>query len=134
MVATDGVTMLLTAEGSRYDPVTYAPGPNSHFYTIDPGECQALKNLQATTPASQKRWNFEHNDFLSTPASFGACPTNTTPIWRAYNRGFEQGIDSNHRLTSDQAAILQTIAGAERRRRSDVRPTMNTGWVRPYDG
>src|SRR5262249_15355856 len=23
------------------------PGPNSHFYTIDPDECQALKDLQA---------------------------------------------------------------------------------------
>ena len=106
----------------RYDPRTgltspvcrfygsQAPGPNSHFYTIDAGECQALKNLQVSTPATQKRWNFENNDFLSTPATSGSCPAGTIAIWRAYNNGFAQGIDSNHRITSDHAGILQTIA------------------------
>ncbi len=87
-----------------------SPGPNSHFYTIDAAECQALKDLQAATPATDKRWNFESNDFLSTPPVDRQCPAGTTPVYRAYNNGFARGIDSNHRITSDLAAIQQTIA------------------------
>src|SRR5262249_41064148 len=62
-----------------------SPGPNSHFYTIDPAECQALKDLQASTPASQKRWNFESNDFASAAPAGGACPAGLVPVYRAYN-------------------------------------------------
>ncbi|MBP8295657.1 MAG: hypothetical protein KAX84_06085, partial [Burkholderiales bacterium] len=87
-----------------------SPGPNSHFYTIDAAECQALKDLQAATPETDKRWNFESNDFLSTPPVDRQCPAGTTPVYRAYNNGFARGIDSNHRITSDLAAIQQTIA------------------------
>src|SRR6185295_1025622 len=50
-----------------------SPGPNSHFNTVDPAECAFLKQLQASTPATQKRWNFEGIGFTSTPASNGAC-------------------------------------------------------------
>ena len=35
-----------------------SPGPNSHFYTVDENECAFLKQLQATTPADQPRWNY----------------------------------------------------------------------------
>lgn len=44
-----------------------SPGPNSHFYTVDASECEGLKQQQATTPATEKRWNFESLDFVSTP-------------------------------------------------------------------
>lgn len=87
-----------------------SPGPNSHFYTIDSGECQTLKNLQQSTPASDKRWNFESNVFLSTRATNNGCPAGILRVWRAYNNGFARGIDRNHRITTDQQAILQTIA------------------------
>lgn len=87
-----------------------SPGPNSHFYTADAAECAALKALQATTPSTQKRWNFESNDFLTTPAANGACPAALVPVYRAYNRGFTLAIDSNHRITSNLAAHQQTVA------------------------
>ena len=86
------------------------PGPNSHFYTVDLNECNDLKAQQASTPDSQKRWNFESLDFVSTPAVNGACPTGTTSIYRAYNNGYSKGIDSNHRITSNLAAIQQVVA------------------------
>ncbi|MEO8133549.1 MAG: hypothetical protein ABI831_06215, partial [Betaproteobacteria bacterium] len=86
------------------------PGPNSHFYTIDADECQALKNLQASTPATEKRWNFESNDFLSSPRASAACPASTVPVYRAYNNGFVRGVDSNHRITADPAGIAQVTA------------------------
>ena len=86
------------------------PGPNSHFYTIDPDECQSLKNLQAITPATEKRWNFESNDFQSGRPVNGACSAGTVPIYRAYNDGFARRLDSNHRITGDLAALNQVIA------------------------
>lgn len=87
-----------------------SPGPNSHFYTTDAGECDGLKQQQASTPDTEKRWNFESLDFASTPLSNGACPDGTTPVYRAYNNGFARGVDSNHRLTSSLTAINEVVA------------------------
>ena len=87
-----------------------SPGPNSHFYTVDAGECAYLKQLQASTPATEKRWNFESLDFLSTPVTNGSCPSGTVPVYRAYNNGISRGIDSNHRITSNLAAIQEVVA------------------------
>jgi hypothetical protein len=82
-------------------------GPNSHFYTADPAECAGLKALYTPTA---KSWKFESNDFLTTPAVNGACPAGLVRVYRAYNNGFARGIDSNHRITSNYAAYLQTVA------------------------
>lgn len=87
-----------------------SPGPNSHFYTIDPAECQALKELQAATPATQKRWNFESTDFSSAMASGGQCAAGMVPVYRAYNDGFVMGLDSNHRITSNASAYQAQVA------------------------
>ena len=84
--------------------------PNSHFYTVDSDECAKLKQLQAATPASQKRWNFESLDFVATPAVSGACASGLAPVYRAYNNGNARGIDSNHRITSSLAAIQEVTA------------------------
>ena len=87
-----------------------SPGPNSHFYTIDPDECQALKNLQASTPITQKRWNFESLDFANTAPVGGQCAGGYVPVYRAYNNGFQRGIDSNHRITSNLASYQAQVA------------------------
>jgi alpha-tubulin suppressor-like RCC1 family protein len=87
-----------------------SPGPNSHFYTLSGAECDSLRQIQASTPATQKRWNFESLDFVSTPVSNGACPAGTVPVYRAYNNGFARGVDSNHRISASQAAIAQVVA------------------------
>jgi hypothetical protein len=87
-----------------------SPGPNSHFYTADAGECAGLKQIQASTPATQKRWNFESLDFATTVPTSGSCPVGTTTVYRAYNNGFARGIDSNHRITISQTAIQQEVA------------------------
>lgn len=87
-----------------------SPGPNSHFYTVISSECDALKQLQATTPATQKRWNFEGLDFRSTPPVAGSCPSGTIPVYRAYNNGSTRGIDSNHRISANQSDVQQTTA------------------------
>lgn len=105
-----------TFESGGSDPVcrfygSQSPGPNSHFYTVDAGECNDLKQIQANTPSSEKRWNFESLDFTSTPlGSNGTCVTGTMPVYRAYNNGSARGIDSNHRITTSLAAIREVVA------------------------
>jgi hypothetical protein len=86
-----------------------SPGPNSHFYTVNAAECVYLKQLQAGTPATEKRWNFESNDFFSTPPVSGVCPAGTTEVYRAYNNGFARGIDSNHRITASVIALNEVL-------------------------
>ncbi|MBK8741848.1 MAG: LapA family protein [Betaproteobacteria bacterium] len=87
------------------------PGPNSHFYTIDPAECQALKTIQAATPGNQPRWNFESLDFMSTaPNASGNCAAGLVPVYRAYNNGFAQGKDSNHRITTTLSSYQVQLA------------------------
>ena len=91
-----------------------SPGPNSHFYTVDPFECAVLKSRQlaANDPRrlTEKSWNFESFDFQSTqPAASRSCPAGTEPIYRAYNNGSVRGIDSNHRLSRDANAIIDLV-------------------------
>lgn len=87
-----------------------SPGPNSHFYTANASECDGLKQLQAATPVTEKRWNFESLDFLSTAPTNGTCPNGTLPVYRAYNNGYARSVDSNHRITTDLAVIQQAVA------------------------
>jgi CARDB len=87
-----------------------SPGPNSHFYTVDPAECARLKDVQANTPDSAKRWNFESLDFTSSLPVSGACASGLVPVYRAYNNGFTRGVDSNHRISASQSAIQEVVA------------------------
>jgi hypothetical protein len=89
-----------------YGSVT--PGPNSHFFTIDPAECDYLKYLQSITPDDQKRWNFEGYAFPAGVPTSGMCgPIYSVPVYRFYNKGFERGIDSNHRYVTQQSDVLE---------------------------
>jgi hypothetical protein len=85
------------------------PGPNSHFYTASIEECNQLKQFQQSTPVTQRRWNFEGSAFyIATPLE-GSCPGDApNAIYRAYNNGFAQGIDSNHRYTTS-ASIYERM-------------------------
>lgn len=64
-------------------------GPNSHFYTIDPGECEWVK----TDPG----WTYEGIAFYAFPPVAGSCPADKVPVKRAYNQRWAQN-DSNHRF------------------------------------
>ena len=89
------------------------PGPNSHFFTLSTGECSQLMDLQARTPATEPRWNFEGYAFAAVPPAadeLAPCPEATVPVFRAYNRGFERGEDSNHRYVTDRALLGPLVA------------------------
>jgi hypothetical protein len=82
------------------------PGPNSHFYTGNPAECADLQGLQAQTPASQPRWNYEETAFSAYLPVDGVCPQEAPfPVYRLYNKHKGETVnsvrqDSNHRFTT----------------------------------
>jgi hypothetical protein len=87
-----------------------SPGPNSHFYTAESAECDQLKALQASTPASQPRWNYEEIAFAVDVPVNGACPQSApVPVYRAYNQRALQN-DSNHRYTTVFAIYEEMLA------------------------
>ncbi len=97
-----------------YGSVT--PGPNSHFYTVDAGECAALRAAQVKpTPAGTQQWNYEGNGYNVSAPNIAAdgtksCPAGTQPVYRAYNNAFpkaggKNAWDSNHRYSTYRADI-----------------------------
>lgn len=85
-------------------------GPNSHYYTADSNETLNLRTIQSVTPNTEKRWNYEGATFAVNLPVNGACLNNDVPIFRAYNNGFARGIDSNHRIATNLAAINEVVA------------------------
>jgi Repeat of unknown function (DUF5648) len=102
------------------------PGPNSHFFTTNQAEYEDLVQLQARTPATQKRWNHEPLEFGDTvrfakyvaSADGPSSPTKGCDVFnfttefvrilRLYNDGFARGKDSNHRFVLE--SDVETIA------------------------
>ncbi|CAH1386132.1 S8 family peptidase [Candidatus Nitrotoga sp. M5] len=71
---------------------TPGKGPNSHFYTADPGECSQVKN--------DPGWTYEGIAFYVKLPVNHTCPVDTVPIYRLYNNRWMYN-DSNHRFTTD---------------------------------
>lgn len=97
------------------------PGPNSHFFTVDVNECNALKAAQIMpTPAAVQQWNYEGIAYATTPVNVDAggarsCPADTLPLYRAYNNAYpasgpKNPWDSNHRFTLQLADIAAMVA------------------------
>jgi len=77
-------------------------GPDSHFFTADPAECQiAMTKLAA--------WTFEGHVFSTTPAVNGQCPAGLVAVHRFYNNPATVSA-VNHRFTVTQQAFDQTQA------------------------
>jgi len=77
-------------------------GPNSHFYTINPGECEFVKQ--------DVGWVYEGIAFYAYPLSAGgACAAGQVPVYRVYNGRWQQN-DSNHRFTTSLATYNQMVA------------------------
>jgi hypothetical protein len=74
-------------------------GPNSHFYTSEPQECEQVKH--------DPGWLYEGIAFHVTRVASGACAAGTTPVYRSYNNGAARN-DSNHRFTVDAAAFARS--------------------------
>ena len=81
-------------------------GPSSHFYTLNPNECEIVRR--------DRGWTFENYAFFAfTPLAAtylgSRCPQSMIPIYRLYNNGFASG-DSNHRYTANVSTYKQMMA------------------------
>ena len=74
-----------------------AGGPNSHFFTASPSECDLVKRNGG--------WFFEGIGFYILPVQpNGQCPAGYLSVNRAYNNGFPRN-DSNHRFTTSDSTL-----------------------------
>ena len=94
----------------------YAKGPNSHFYTADPNECEQLKQLERAQRAQAEGsgteflgWGYEGIAFYALAPDNGQCAPGAHPVWRSYNGRALQN-DSNHRFTVD-SRVRDSMAG-----------------------
>lgn len=84
----------------------YSTMANSHFYTANADECQALKaaaDQELAATGTVKGWSYEGTAFYIETPQDGQCPAGTTAIDRVYNDGFATGEGSNHRFVDDDA-------------------------------
>jgi protocatechuate 3,4-dioxygenase beta subunit len=92
-----------------------SPGPNSHFYTVSEEEKAVLLQLANSTPATQKRWNYEGVGFRAGPSSNEVCPQSligpaySVPVYRLYNKGYPVK-DSNHRYAVSTTVVQEMVA------------------------
>ena len=80
-----------------------AAGLDSHFYSGDKDECDAVKRKFPTA------WVFESGVVFQAVApdhTTGSCPDGTIVVYRLFN----QRSDANHRYTTDPAVRAQMIA------------------------
>ena len=95
----------------RYRPDGTRIGPNSHFYTADPAECNLVRTAWqsvASDGVSYPAWTFERYEFAVLLPVNGSCPSGTLPLYRTYNNGARG--DPNHRYSTN-AGALQAMAG-----------------------
>ncbi len=76
-------------------------GPNSHFYTANPAECELVKH--------DSGWFYEGIGYYVAQVAGGRCEGGTTPVYRSYNNGFARN-DSNHRFTVDATVFTHSAS------------------------
>lgn len=78
----------------------------SHFYTVDPTECEYVKGRL------DWGWGYEGAAYYAVKPTAGSCPSGTSPVYRVYNNGM--GGAPNHRYLTNMA---------------DVNTMVSQGWV-----
>lgn len=76
-------------------------GPPSHFFTVDPAECQFVMSNYPT-------WTFEGHAFGMTAPVNGACAAGLVPVHRLFNNP-ASAMGMNHRYTTDPAVVAQMV-------------------------
>ena len=77
-------------------------GPDSHFFTVNPAECQKVMS-------DYKAWTFENHAFAMTPPVNGTCPVGLVPVHRFYNNPAVAAA-MNHRYVTDPNVIADMLA------------------------
>jgi hypothetical protein len=89
------------------DPVI---GPNSHFYSTDQFECDALRALELAAPPGVPVWHLEGYTFSAVTDVAGTCPANLAPVYRAFSGPVSSSAGPNHRYTTDTALYDEMLA------------------------
>jgi hypothetical protein len=79
----------------------YGAGSNSHFFTIEPGECEQVKGAPG--------WAYEGLGFYATRLENGQCSPPLVPVNRVYNNRHAAN-DANHRYISDLTLVAALAA------------------------
>jgi hypothetical protein len=74
----------------------YNGGANTHFFTIEPGECEIVKRAPG--------WFFEGLGFYGTRLVNGACPARLRTVYRMFNNR-QAFNDSNHRYIVELSLV-----------------------------
>ena len=91
-------------------------GPNTHFYSADNQECDALRNVPTLSYEGQA---FAVNLPLppktaaqQVPGALRDCPKGSQPLFRLYNNAVNSGgrFVSNHRYLTDRADVMAAVA------------------------
>jgi hypothetical protein len=76
-------------------------GPNSHFFTAEPDECDQVKRNGG--------WFYEGTGFyIRRVDASGQCPAGYLAVERAYNNGFPRN-DSNHRFSTSDSTTRSMV-------------------------
>jgi hypothetical protein len=79
----------------------YNRGANTHFFTVEPGECEDVKHSPG--------WSYEGLGFYSTRLAAGKCAAPLQTVYRLFNN--RQGFnDSNHRYVTDLTLVPGMVA------------------------
>jgi hypothetical protein len=73
---------------------------SSHFYTIDPAECDYVRNLPP--------WQFENYAFRADGPTADDCPADRMRVVRVFNNGM--GGAANHRFTTSASETASLLA------------------------
>lgn len=79
----------------------YTAGANSHFFTVEPEECEEVKRSPG--------WLYEGLGFYATRLASGACAPPLVPVNRFYNNRAHAN-DSNHRYVTDLSVAPAMLA------------------------
>ena len=82
----------------------YLPTSNSHFYSVNNGDCELLKSIEAKERQGDKAytgWTYVGTAFYAIAPVNGECAPGTTPVARFYNNRAGQN-DANHRYAVTQ--------------------------------
>ena len=91
-------------------------GPNTHFYSAEDQECEALKKVPVLSYEGQ---TFAVNMPMpaktasqALPGALRDCPAKSKPLYRLYNNASAPGKDyvSNHRYVTDRADVNAAVA------------------------
>ena len=86
------------------------PGPNTHFYSADDKECNALRSNPVLHYEGQP-FRASRPISAAIPSTVPTCPVSTVPLYRAYNNAAGKNYDGNHRYATSRYVIDTMVRG-----------------------